>query len=450
MAPLTKDERLQASEPQGQIWRVVANAKFELVLALLLLLTAAAVIWQDRILERTIAFTPASTASSTRIPLSDVNDHGHSVIRETAPLSWTCDLRPGYAYPYCAYELFFDGKKGTHGLNLTNMRSLAVTMMYRGASSSFRIHLKNFDPRYSRNTSDDTPKFLRVEANTTPGRLQQIEFTPADFGVADWWLRKFKLAPQYGHPQFDNITSMNFETGSEATFGPHSFEVRSIVIRTAILSQSEWYSLLLGIWIVMTVAYLGYRLTNLRRATLERQALAALALREAQEAARLDPLTGILNRRGLTERFTEALQKRKSPAAVTTILIDVDHFKALNDTYGHERGDRVLAEIATIISSNVRAVDIVARWGGEEFIVICSGIDRKGAQYIAEKIRGRIEQASFDDCGQVTASLGVHWSDAPDPDLSQLVALADIALYAAKAGGRNCCKLYRAATSKAA
>jgi diguanylate cyclase (GGDEF)-like protein len=434
----------------GRRLRLMANARFEMVLLCLLLLTAAAVIFQKPLLERTIHYTPASVASATRILFADSDNGGKSIARSTGNMSWTCDLRAGNPYPYCGYELFTDGNRGTHGLNLSNMRSFAMTLMYKGSATSFRVHVKNFDPRYSTVADIESPKFLRVEADTTPGKLQRVEFVPDDFGVADWWLRKRKLPPEFGRPQFDNVTSFNVETGSEAPLGSHSFDIRDVTIKTAIMSDAQWYSLLLGIWIVMIVVYLGYRIGNLRRAQAERLALEALRLREAQEAARRDHLTGILNRRGLMERFSDLAGHRRGAFNLAVILIDLDHFKALNDTHGHDQGDRVLSAVAQVINGNVRSGDLAARWGGEEFIVVCADVDRRGAQKIADKIRERIEVHDFGIPGGVTASLGVNWSNMAEPDLTQLVTQADIALYAAKAEGRNRVKMRGVAAPKAA
>jgi diguanylate cyclase (GGDEF)-like protein len=445
-----KDVSGKRPDIAGRRLRLMANARFEMALLCLLLLTAAAVIFQKPLLERTIHYTPARVASATRTLFSDSDNGGKSTVRSTGNMSWACDLRAGNPYPYCGYELFTDGNRGTHGLNLSNMRSFAMTLMYKGSATSFRVHVKNFDPRYSTVADIESPKFLRVEADTTPGKLQRVEFVPSDFGVADWWLRKRKLPPEFGRPQFDNITSFNVETGSEAPLGPHSFDIRDVTIKTAILSDAQWYSLLLGIWIVMIVIYLGYRVGNLRRAQAERLALEALALREAQEAARRDHLTGIFNRRGLMERFNELSGPRRGAFSLAVILIDLDHFKALNDTHGHDQGDRVLAAVAQVIGSSVRSGDLAARWGGEEFIVVCADVDRRGAQKIAEKIRERIEGHDFGIPGGVTASLGVNWSNMAEPDLTQLVAQADIALYAAKAEGRNRVKMRGVAAPKAA
>ena len=434
----------------GKAVHLASGAKFEMALLGLLLLTAGAVVWQKPILERTLRFAPENIASKSHGLFSDHDAGGKTAVRDTAPFGWACDLRRGNPYPYCGYELYFDRHEGTHGIDLSNMRSFAITLLYGGPATSYRVQLKNFDPHYADRADDETPKYMRVETDTTPGRLQRSQFVLSDFGVADWWLRKRKLPPEFGRPQFNDITSLIIETGSEAPLGHHSFEVRDITIDRAILSDAQYYSLLLGIWIVMIVLYLGYRVGNLRRALKERQVLDALALREAQEAAGHDPLTGLLNRRGLNERFEALVRGLGERTGMAVILIDIDHFKALNDAHGHAQGDRVLEAFAAVIGRNVRVVDIAARWGGEEFVVVCSKLDRKGAMRVAEKLRACVEGFDFGPCGPVTASFGVHWSPAIDADLAAHVAIADTALYAAKAAGRNCCRMVRPAVSRAA
>lgn len=144
------------------------------------------------------------------------------------------------------------------------------------------------------------------------------------------------------------------------------------------------------------------------------------------------------------------IRDRGDTISVAVILVDIDHFKRLNDSYGHDYGDEVLAQFAALISRNVRVVDIAARWGGEEFVVVCADVDRKGAVRIAEKLRARVEACDFGRGGPVTASFGIHWSAVAGDDLGSLVAMADKALYVAKAEGRNCLRLHRPAMSRAA
>jgi diguanylate cyclase len=127
----------------------------------------------------------------------------------------------------------------------------------------------------------------------------------------------------------------------------------------------------------------------------------------------------------------------RSVSPLAAILLDLDHFKALNDRYGHESGDRALALVGRIISATIRASDFAARYGGEEFLILLPDTERDGALLVAENLRSEIEKAELSGIGSVTASLGVAVlpTDAVEPD--DLMRKADRALYIAKETGRN-------------
>lgn len=152
--------------------------------------------------------------------------------------------------------------------------------------------------------------------------------------------------------------------------------------------------------------------------------------------ARHDPLTGAANRRALTERLEEECARaERSGQPMCALCVDADHFKAVNDTHGHDTGDRVLVDIAARLQQAVRRYDMVARVGGEEFTVLLIGIGTEEGAGLAERIRGAIADAP---CGgvRVTASIGcAGWRPGDTPEA--LVKRADEALYAAKAAGRN-------------
>ena len=154
-------------------------------------------------------------------------------------------------------------------------------------------------------------------------------------------------------------------------------------------------------------------------------------------AASLDVLTGLLNRRGgegLLERAY--IGTRESGAPLSVILADIDHFKSINDTWGHPVGDRVLENVGGLLRARVRATDGVVRWGGEEFLVILSHCDLHAAADQAERIRERIERATQPEAGRVTLSLGVAQL-GPEETVASLIERADKALYQAKREGRN-------------
>lgn len=159
--------------------------------------------------------------------------------------------------------------------------------------------------------------------------------------------------------------------------------------------------------------------------------------------AHTDPLTHLLNRRALTIRLVAELERvRRYNSPLTMLMIDLDHFKLVNDTYGHLVGDEVLRGIGMILQRSVRSVDMVARYGGEEFVVVLPETGETGAVAFAERIRQRVEQHNFEAqraaTAKVTVSIGVSSFPAPHVESAEdLFARADAALYRAKERGRN-------------
>ncbi len=156
-----------------------------------------------------------------------------------------------------------------------------------------------------------------------------------------------------------------------------------------------------------------------------------------KQLATTDTLTGICNRR----HFDEALEHEINRAArhsspLSLILFDIDHFKRVNDTFGHQTGDQVLAQLAGAVGGSIRTTDLFARWGGEEFIVLMPGSDLNAAHLLAEKLRMTLENQPFPDVGQVTCSFGVA-EYKPGDNADGLMKNLDLCLYLAKASGRN-------------
>ena len=163
--------------------------------------------------------------------------------------------------------------------------------------------------------------------------------------------------------------------------------------------------------------------------------------RRLEEMAVTDKLTGLANRQAFTPMIEQVFaETRRTPAPVSLALIDIDHFKQINDTHGHLVGDEILRRFAARISGNVRDSDLVFRWGGEEFLVILRDCEGTNALRIADKLLKAIGETPFDTSGQtigVTISVGVAERKA-DESIDQLIGRADQALYAAKRDGRNC------------
>ncbi|MZH02330.1 MAG: diguanylate cyclase [Nitrospinae bacterium] len=153
-----------------------------------------------------------------------------------------------------------------------------------------------------------------------------------------------------------------------------------------------------------------------------------------------DPLTQLLNRRSCEERFKNEIARfERTNESFCIILCDLDHFKSINDTYGHNTGDYVLIEVARILKSNSRKTDMVFRWGGEEFLVLLTGTELKGGIIAGEKIRIKIETTVFEHDQQVlpiTMSMGISIYQKGQL-MEECVKKADENLYSAKKAGRN-------------
>ncbi|WP_193181196.1 sensor domain-containing diguanylate cyclase [Nisaea sediminum] len=160
-------------------------------------------------------------------------------------------------------------------------------------------------------------------------------------------------------------------------------------------------------------------------------------VRELEVLAVTDPLTKLFNRSKLEEEMGREIDRAaRYGTEFGVIMMDIDHFKQVNDVYGHQTGDRVLAEVAKVLKDCSRATDVVGRWGGEEFLVVCPETDLAGLTAKAERFRGALEEYEFPGVGQKTSSFGIAaWR--PGDAAHDLLSRADAALYRAKESGRN-------------
>ena len=168
----------------------------------------------------------------------------------------------------------------------------------------------------------------------------------------------------------------------------------------------------------------------------------AVANRKLEQEASTDPLTGLPNRRYFCNRFKqEWAAVSRHDGSLVCMLLDIDRFKKINDSFGHDVGDLVLKEVAKTLQNAMRETDILCRYGGEEFIVLCPNTDLKGAVRGAERLRNMIDvqtRGAFEQFeNSITVSIGVASYASEMCDKDQLIKAADVALYNAKDLGRN-------------
>ncbi|NCC24346.1 MAG: diguanylate cyclase [Deltaproteobacteria bacterium] len=160
-------------------------------------------------------------------------------------------------------------------------------------------------------------------------------------------------------------------------------------------------------------------------------------LKEKQRQAYTDALTGVPNRLYFTEvAHNQIARRQRHSGPMSLIMFDIDHFKRINDTHGHDVGDDVLRKLTSRIQASVRSIDVFARWGGEEFIILLPDDPPEAAMVLAEKLRSLVEDTDFGPADRVTVSFGVAGLH-PDDDFDGLCKRADLALYESKNSGRN-------------
>src|SRR5665213_3025377 len=159
--------------------------------------------------------------------------------------------------------------------------------------------------------------------------------------------------------------------------------------------------------------------------------------KQMYESALRDGLTKAFNKKYFTDRLeSEFTFSIRHVAPLALVLFDIDHFKKVNDTHGHQAGDQVLLELSRFVTANIRNSDVLARWGGEEFVILCPGCNGPMACQLVENLRGSIRKLVIDGAGTMTCSFGVaQFEDGDTPD--SLIARADDAHYRAKFNGRN-------------
>ncbi|PYE43107.1 diguanylate cyclase (GGDEF)-like protein [Rhizobium sp. PP-F2F-G20b] len=233
----------------------------------------------------------------------------------------------------------------------------------------------------------------------------------------------------------ETTKAVAFQRGSREA-AQLSAAIRSLVRRTGIAENNEQTA--------------REALDEIRyQATLAEYAASQLDtdIQKLREMADTDALTGLLNRRALAAEASLALASFKEGRATFAILmVDIDHFKQINDSFGHAVGDQVIKTAASTIREYVRAGDCVARFGGEEFVVVLQAIESREATNIAERLRAGFEQRAVGSHANglpVTISIGLALSTSEDRDPDDVIEKADRALYDAKSSGRNCVRIFR-------
>ncbi len=339
----------------------------------------------------------------------------------------------------CSYTyLLYQGTAADQGVDLSRYRNLNLKIRYTGPAHYLRLAIRNFDPRYSRLDDTNSSKFNAL--NLQPKDLvQPVAINLHEFSVPEWWVSQYDLPRNLAQPDMSNATAFSIYLQGEPTEVDHDIQIEQIEFSGDWISAEHWYLGILCAWMLLGAIYGTSKWIALRRKHREqRKKISELQTEKDkyEKLSTIDALTKVLNRHGI-EQFVETLQASNQPMSV--IVIDLDHFKRINDHRGHYDGDRVLQAVGELLRLHCRSSDGLGRWGGEEFVLVCPGASLSKAASLAEKLRERIQQASFlsEDPLSITASFGVAACAAGD-SFDDAFRQADQALYLAKSRGRNC------------
>lgn len=359
-------------------------------------------------------------------------------------LHFSCTFNEMDNHHACGYMLLLS-EDGVHGKDLSKFDAINLDIKYTGDAKKLRIAIRHFDPRFSTEANSNSSKFNFVSVRTKdldkPIRIELNEFT-----VADWWSSGLDLPRNQTHPDVSNAITFAIDIEGDLKNSAHDIQLNKIEFIGDWTSTENWYLGILLIWISVGAFFTIGRLVYLEYLEGKNEAkISNLVIKNDQlkietdklrELSTVDSLTNAYNRHGI-EEFITSLAIGFSPTAI--ILIDIDHFKHVNDSRGHDAGDRVLKKMSEVIILNTRGNDKFGRWGGEEFILICPDTATSRAAGLAEKLRGLIAETVFEPDKPIplTASFGVA-SVLPNELFASAFKRADQALYIAKNQGRNC------------
>lgn len=358
--------------------------------------------------------------------------------------SWRCRGDVAIKTAFCSLLISIHQANG-EGLDLSAYTTVRIKGSYQGKGKTIRVYLRNSRSDYYVPGDEMSTKYNLIEIPV--GWLESGRAIPmTDFVVAEWWLKNRGLSPEFTQTNFDNIVFIEIQTGSFFS-GEEQLKIESITLDGAYFTREHLYRVVGVIWLVVIALLFVFRIfmiaKDLRSNAIIWRKLnalnAALSLKnkELESQAKRDMLTGALNRFGVRDAFLDMVHgwKKNNNYSSALIMIDLDYFKKINDTHGHDAGDKVLCATTNLIQESLPGSCYLARWGGEEFVIVALGMNGVDAKHFAESLRVEIAKHQIEPNIQVSASFGV--AEYCGGGVAECLKKADTALYNAKVGGRN-------------
>lgn len=410
-----------------------------------LLITVFVVVGFFNLPEKRRVIYPSSNGSDQIYGYIDAQSglSAHWVDRSAG--SWECHYKVSHSHG-CGWLLYWDPLTDSQ-LDLSGYRAVEITMGYEGPASRVRLFMRNYNEQYAQPNRVQSTKFMSA---TFP--VDELEgpvlIELSELSVAGWWLQEQNIRREWASPEFGHIISIGVDLVEP---GLHKAQIKKMVLVGDWIRTELFLFSVIALWLMVFVTdglrkfYRLYKRVqherNLVRALESRQDLLEEEKNALGVLADTDPLTGICNRSGLYAQMSKWSSNPdliKENKDIGVLLLDIDYFKLLNDTHGHDMGDKILKAFSAAISASLRETDIFARWGGEEFVILCQNRSVEGLCSFAEKLRRLTQTYVFgtDVEISITVSIGVALMSASE-SFDEVLKRADRALYRAKENGRN-------------
>lgn len=354
-------------------------------------------------------------------------------------------------YYYCSFNQVYD-YGGNRGVDLSGYDHINLVIEYDGTAPKMRFFTRNYNEAYSTPEDSNSTKYNAIYLATA--ELDgELGLGVDEFVVTEWWRMQYKIQRMNSFPDLSNVVNIGVDFSDSMTPGNHDVTIKKIEFVGDWITRENWYLLILSIWLAGVFLHTINHLLLLRKQKIhDQEVISSLSddknklIQETNKFRKLstiDMLTETYNRFGIDQIVTTLLASNakvgEDVPCFSLMVLDIDHFKRINDRRGHDVGDVVLQKISTIIKNTIRKGDYVGRWGGEEFVIILPRTGPEFAMALAEKIRQVISYTVFDPENplRATVSIGVG-SHQEDEDFSYTFKRVDEALYAAKTAGRNC------------
>ncbi len=363
-----------------------------------------------------------------------------SLDTQTDKVVLNCQTIKSSTFPFCSLMIpLVDAS--SPGLDLSRFDRLKLTLEFNSTEAdTILVYLLNDEGRQGN---------LHGRANMHTlapiTGIADYEMSLSGFNLPSWWI--------FAHPEeayaglrFDSVRHLQISTGDNTIERLVNIGFIRMEMTGKWIAAKDLYLALVIFWLLFSVLHAVYNLKKLhnenRQARKRESDLAqinkflSIEKEKYESMAKHDPLTGCLNRTGLRDVLTRVMDFyiRKSIRS-SLILLDIDYFKRINDLHGHAEGDAVLVNLARFIQKHIREDDYLVRWGGEEFAIICCNTTSKGALGLAENLRALIAGQAISSKSNVTCSFGV--AELNSSNVKDWFKQADMALYLAKANGRN-------------